>query len=108
MKIETREKTTEYRVFIAEDGKEFDSGEKCKQYEQSLANLQVIWVVVESTGKALQHSYVNLHSTEEMAKAWVEETTQRLIKNQSRQPDRWEIRKLFLDEYQYQVEKGLR
>ena len=37
MKLETKTKTIEYEVYIAEDGKEFESEGECKLYEKKLA-----------------------------------------------------------------------
>ena len=36
MKTEVRQKTVEYKVYIAKDGKEFDSEDKCKHHEMNL------------------------------------------------------------------------
>ena len=36
MKRETREKTTQYLTYIADDGTEFDTEDKCKEYEKSV------------------------------------------------------------------------
>lgn len=42
MRTATRQKTVDYTVYIAKDGKEFESEDKCKQHEMILDGTRIV------------------------------------------------------------------
>lgn len=45
MKTEVKNKTIEYKIYIATDGKEFDNYERCVKYERKLHDLKIVYVL---------------------------------------------------------------
>ena len=42
MRTATRQKTVDYTVYIAKDGKEFESQDKCEHYEKMLDGTRIV------------------------------------------------------------------
>jgi len=96
-----RQKTTNYRVYIAEDGKEFESSSACVDYEKALRGLQQVYCVMESPRDVRSSdTLVCIMSKEEDAKKWIEykieEMSNKWNQDYSR---RFYVRGYFVDEY---------
>ena len=63
MKKEVRTTTVEYNVYIAKDGKEFNSPEECENYEMILDGTRIVCPKCNGKGKiATKEKYDNYHT----------------------------------------------
>ena len=70
MRVDTRVKKSEYRVYIAGDDKEFTSMQDCKAYEKALLNLQRAFVILETHPRGAD-TFVCVMSTKRLAETWI-------------------------------------
>mgnify|MGYP000651416973 CR=1 FL=1 len=89
MKIETRTKTQEYKVYIASDKVEFTSHKDCEDHEHLIANHTKVWVITDS-GYRKGNIFVTIFSTKEKADRWVDD---------SPDPRRFRVVEHFIDKY---------
>jgi len=94
MKVVTRTKALEYRVFIASDETEFHNEADCTRHENFISNNQLAWVVVDYHRKYDANTFVAVFSTEEKANEWVAARNKYIST-----PERLKVLGHFMDSY---------
>ncbi len=63
MKKEVRTTTVEYNVYIAKDGKEFNSSKECEHYEMILDRTRIVCPECNGKGRiVIEDKYDNYHT----------------------------------------------
>lgn len=98
MKVYTKQKQVEYKEYVAENGKIFNTSEECIRYEKSLKNLVPIYVVMDA--HFLCTSFICAMSTKEKAQDWIDTYVLKMAVTYNKDVSgRYSIVEKFIDEY---------
>ena len=99
MKIEEASRIVRFKIYVAEDGTEFDTSEECIKYELSVRNLTKIYVVNELhpvNRSGIDLRFIAAFSTKGKAQSWIND---RLDVIGLHQRSRFIIKSVFIDEF---------
>ena len=69
MKIEARERRSEYRVYIADDGEEFQTEKACEHYELTTSGKPKMYVIVDTHRST--NAFICIMDTRDKCQAWI-------------------------------------